>query len=169
MKRITVVSTKGGVGKTTVAANLGGLLADLGHRVLLVDADIQPTLSSYYAIRTEATGGIFQLMVSGDTGGVVSSTVMSNLDLVVSNDPSGQLPNLLLHAPSRDLAGLDPVSPTTVVLRVAEIKAYEHNPRLAENREYPRLKDSIRTRRALTTPLTRLCERVKSSVSMRVV
>jgi cellulose biosynthesis protein BcsQ len=67
MKRITVVSTKGGVGKTTVAANLGGLLADLGQRVLLVDADIQPTLSSYYAIRTEATGGIFQLMVSGDT------------------------------------------------------------------------------------------------------
>jgi len=41
-----------------------------------------------------------------------------------------------------------------LVLPVADIKAYEHNPRLAENLEYPRLKDSIRTRRGLTTPLT---------------
>ena len=40
---ITIVSTKGGVGKTTLTANLGGLLADLGQRVLLVDADAQPT------------------------------------------------------------------------------------------------------------------------------
>jgi len=51
-------------------------------------------------------------------------------------------------------AKLDPISPTTLVLSVSEIKAYEHNPRLAENLEYPRLKDSIRNRRGLTTPLT---------------
>jgi len=99
MKRITVVSTKGGVGKTTVAANVGGLLADFGCRVLLVDADVQPTLSSYYAIRSEAPGGLFQLLISGDTANVISSTAIANLDLVVSNDPTGQLPNLLLHAP----------------------------------------------------------------------
>ena len=28
--KITIVSTKGGVGKTTLSANLGGLLADRG-------------------------------------------------------------------------------------------------------------------------------------------
>lgn len=99
MKRITVVSTKGGVGKTTVAANLGGLLADFGYRVLMVDADVQPTLSSYYAIRSEAPSGIFQFLVAGDTASAVSSTAIPNLDLIVSNDPAGQLPNLLLHAP----------------------------------------------------------------------
>jgi chromosome partitioning related protein ParA len=32
MRVVSVVSTKGGVGKTTVAANLGGLLADAGLR-----------------------------------------------------------------------------------------------------------------------------------------
>ncbi len=48
MIKITIVSTKGGVRKTTLTANLGGLLADAGYRVLLIDADPQPTLSSYY-------------------------------------------------------------------------------------------------------------------------
>lgn len=37
---ITVFSTKGGVGKTTVATNLGTALADHGHRVCLVDLDV---------------------------------------------------------------------------------------------------------------------------------
>lgn len=59
---VTVCSTKGGVGKTTLAANLGGLLADLGQRVLLIDADVQPTLSSFYAITFRAPQGLTTLM-----------------------------------------------------------------------------------------------------------
>ena len=43
----TICSSKGGVGKTTLTANLGALLAELGLRVLLIDADKQPSLSSY--------------------------------------------------------------------------------------------------------------------------
>jgi chromosome partitioning related protein ParA len=47
---ISVVSTKGGCGKTTTSANLGGLIADLGFRVLVIDADRQPSLSKYYRL-----------------------------------------------------------------------------------------------------------------------
>jgi septum site-determining protein MinD len=39
-KVIVVTSGKGGVGKTTVTANLGAALASLGNKVLTIDADI---------------------------------------------------------------------------------------------------------------------------------
>ena len=39
-KVITITSGKGGVGKTTATANLGASLADLGYRVVCIDADI---------------------------------------------------------------------------------------------------------------------------------
>lgn len=37
---IVITSGKGGVGKTTTTANVGAALANMGHRVVLVDADI---------------------------------------------------------------------------------------------------------------------------------
>lgn len=57
MKISAVVSTKGGVGKTTIEANLGAFCADAGLRVLLIDLDpAQPSLSSYYQLVDEAQG-----------------------------------------------------------------------------------------------------------------
>ena len=38
---VTVFSTKGGVGKTLLATNLGAALADRGHRVCIVDLDVE--------------------------------------------------------------------------------------------------------------------------------
>ena len=39
-KVITITSGKGGVGKTTITANLGAALASMGQRVVCIDADI---------------------------------------------------------------------------------------------------------------------------------
>lgn len=39
-KVVTITSGKGGVGKTTATANLGAALADLGNKVVCIDADI---------------------------------------------------------------------------------------------------------------------------------
>ncbi len=97
--KLTITSTKGGVGKTTLAANLGGLLADLGQRVLLVDADVQPTLSSYYPIAVRAERGLCAVITEAVTDGVINRTAIARLDLIVSDDPEGRLQNWILHAP----------------------------------------------------------------------
>ncbi len=101
MRIIAVLSTKGGVGKTTTTANTGGLLADAGLRVLLIDLDSQPSLSSYYPITTKAPGGVYELIALSETrpDRVISHTAITGLDIVVSNDFQGQLPQLLLNAP----------------------------------------------------------------------
>ena len=39
-RAIVITSGKGGVGKTTTAANIGSALAQLGKSVVVVDADI---------------------------------------------------------------------------------------------------------------------------------
>ena len=39
-RKIVVTSGKGGVGKTTVCANLGAMLSNLGFRVVVIDVDI---------------------------------------------------------------------------------------------------------------------------------
>jgi len=54
---IAVANQKGGVGKTTSCVNIGGGLAELGHRVLLVDMDARGDLGSYFGIGTDALEG----------------------------------------------------------------------------------------------------------------
>src|SRR5688572_32130665 len=101
MQVMSISSTKGGVGKTTMAANLGGLAADAGLRVLLLDLDVQPTLSSYYCLPSKAAGGVYELLACNEqcSERLVSHTAIANLDLVISNDDLGELNSLLLHAP----------------------------------------------------------------------
>lgn len=96
----TVTNTKGGVGKTTLTANLGALLADAGQRVLLVDADVQPSLSGYFPLAERAPLGLSELAtgVYPHPDDLVSR-IGPRLDLIASNDPAGKLQNFVLHAP----------------------------------------------------------------------
>ncbi len=100
--KVTICSTKGGVGKTTLTANLGAMLAELRQNVLLVDADVQPTLSSYYPIDSRAAHGLTSFITSTSPppiDGVISKTVIDGLDLIVSDDPEGKLQSWILHTP----------------------------------------------------------------------
>jgi len=110
MITFTIASTKGGVGKTTLTANLGALLADMGLRVLLVDADVQPSLSKYFPLSPpQPVSGLTDVIVRGEVAAasitqtvfpnlhlVATRTVFPNLHLVASDDPEGRLPNWLL-------------------------------------------------------------------------
>ena len=101
MQVVSIISTKGGVGKTTTAANLGGFAADTGLRVLLLDLDVQPTLSSYFTLAERAPAGIYEMLAYNEQRAeqLVSRTAIEQLDLVLSNDDRGELNTLLLHAP----------------------------------------------------------------------
>jgi chromosome partitioning related protein ParA len=81
---VGVVNTKGGVGKTTLAANLGAICADLGHRVLLVDADPQGSLSSYFKIERQADVGLSGVLRQRRIdGSMVSATAIDGLDILL--------------------------------------------------------------------------------------
>ncbi len=54
MKVWTVANQKGGVGKTTTAVALGGLLAQRGQRTLLIDIDPHGSLTSYFRYDPDA-------------------------------------------------------------------------------------------------------------------
>ena len=53
MKIWAISNQKGGVGKTTTAVSLGGLLAAQGQRVLLVDLDPQGSMTSYFRLNPD--------------------------------------------------------------------------------------------------------------------
>jgi len=98
MITFTIASTRGGVGKTTLTANLGALLADMGLRVLLVDADVQPSLSKYFPLSPpQPVAGLAGVLVRGEVvAASITPTVFPNLHLVASDDLKGRLPNWLL-------------------------------------------------------------------------
>ena len=96
IRTFAALNSKGGVGKTTLLANLGGLLADMGARTLLVDADPQPSLTKYFELRFEAPLGLVELITQGTvTSRCISRTSIPKLDLIRSNDGEAQLQHWL--------------------------------------------------------------------------
>ncbi|AKG68297.1 hypothetical protein WN53_03665 [Serratia fonticola] len=104
MHVISIISTKGGEGKSTHAANLSGFCADAGLKTLLIDGDYaQPTASSYYHLQYEAPCGLYELLMQtadlNQPQQLISHTSIVNLDLIISNDPHEQLKTAMMHAP----------------------------------------------------------------------
>ncbi|MGI4982357.1 MAG: cellulose biosynthesis protein BcsQ [Janthinobacterium lividum] len=66
MKIVAVVSAKGGVGKTTLAASLASALAMSGRRVVAVDLDPQNALRLHFGMAPDRIGGIARATLSGE-------------------------------------------------------------------------------------------------------
>lgn len=81
-KIIAITNHKGGVGKTTTACNVGGILADKGYKVLLIDLDCQANLTScLYDKEAEIT--IYDIMTGEHP--FTSIKIKENLHLVPSS------------------------------------------------------------------------------------
>lgn len=83
----TVANQKGGVGKTTTAVSLGGLLAARGERTLLVDLDPHGSLSAYFGLHEEATErSVYQLFqdAQAHTSELMRPSAVPNLGILPS-------------------------------------------------------------------------------------
>ncbi|EJO3888760.1 ParA family protein [Salmonella enterica] len=99
---LSIISTKGGEGKSTQGAYLAGFTADAGLKTLLIDGDYsQPTSCSIYHLDYEAPCGLYELLTQtvdlNSPDKIISRTRIPNLDVIVSNDPDERLPGEILH------------------------------------------------------------------------
>lgn len=91
MRIWAVANQKGGVGKTTSAVTLGGLLAEQGFRVLLLDLDPHGSMTSYFGYDPDSlqrsSFNLFaaQPLVAEDVNDLMLDTSLAGLRLIPSS------------------------------------------------------------------------------------
>ncbi len=135
MRRVAIITSKGGTGKTTTAVNLGHGLALCGLRVLVIDCDAQRNLALTFDVHTPRT--LCDLLRSGR---VDVARVRENLYVIDSG--GRELATLEMHLASRpqrerrlthalsNLHGCDVVlldcSPTVNLININAIAYADH-------------------------------------------
>ncbi len=84
MKIVAVANQKGGVGKTTTAVNVSACLAELGKRVLLVDADPQGNSTSGLGMKKEGdVKSVYDVLINDvPVGEATKDTMIPSLKLL---------------------------------------------------------------------------------------
>ena len=107
MRTIAIINQKGGCGKTTVAINLAAVLANDGHRTLLVDMDPQSHCALGLAVpESQIDCSMSSVLRAGLDGSIGMSDIVwqisAKLDLAPSAMDLAAIERALAGAPDRD-------------------------------------------------------------------
>ena len=103
MRKIAIVSQKGGVGKTTTTLSLGAGLSRIGKKCLVVDLDPQGNIAT--SVLDENEKGIFEYLIYDAPLKNCITHMGANLDLLTSSGNLQKAENLLQKKPSNFLTG----------------------------------------------------------------
>ena len=102
-KVISIVNNKGGCGKTSVSGSLGYTMAELGNKVLLIDADAQRNLSSSFGLpKQENHFGKAIVKEESLLNNYIIQTQYHNIDFIVADVSMGTLDMLMFTKMHRE-------------------------------------------------------------------
>lgn len=118
MRRIIVINSKGGCGKTTIATNLAGYYANRNGRAALVDHDPQGSSVAWLSRRDGDQPPIHGVSAFTDTNTAVTRSfrmrVPSDTENVILDTPASMKPMELMEILRGTSAILVPILPSTI-------------------------------------------------------
>lgn len=84
-QKLSLVSSKGGVGKSTFAINCACALGNMGLKVLCIDLDSQQSLSKFFRRPSKNEPGIIEFIINSDLN-AIQQTDFQNVSVIVNND-----------------------------------------------------------------------------------
>lgn len=115
MKTLAVLSQKGGVGKSTLAAHIGVEAESCGKRTLLIDCDPQASLAAWYKSRRARTPLLAEANAH-DLPAIIDAAKREALDLAVIDTRPSAESDVKVAAKVADLV-LIPLRPSILDLR----------------------------------------------------
>lgn len=101
---VSFANGKGGVGKTTTAANVGGYVALTGSRVLMIDLDPQGDLARDLGYDSQTGQELFNALIAGAAPKILRD-VRENLDVIPGGQALEDIQGLMVSRASRVDAG----------------------------------------------------------------
>jgi chromosome partitioning protein len=100
MLRLVIANQRGGVGKTTTAITFGTLLAEIGFKTLLIDADPQGSVS--HLLRLKNQHHLYDFLITGLAIEDCVTQVNENLWVMPSNRRTVEAEGLLMAQTARE-------------------------------------------------------------------